>query len=276
MLRRALRKIGWSLLERRAKEWSPRDTSGLSVVFSPHFDDETLGAGAAILKLRQLGAPVHIVFMTDGSRSHAALPGPELAALRRQEGVRAAAALGVPAAQVTVLGYPEQQLAAHRAEAIDRVTELLASSSYARVFVPSTYEPEIWSLDHRVTTEVVFAALDRLGRRCEVVEYLVWFWYHWPWVPALRTGDARQILRLSTENAFGLRASRAVNASVELSALRSRKRAALEQHRTQMSRLVPDKPWPTLADVARGEFLANFFGPREWLKVSTWEESNAG
>ncbi len=85
--RRIVQRIGWSLLGLRAAEWEPQETGGCTVVFSPHFDDETLGAGAAILKLRQRGARVHIVFMTDGSRSHVhAMAEAELAAIRRQEG----------------------------------------------------------------------------------------------------------------------------------------------------------------------------------------------
>lgn len=272
MFRRMARKLGWSLLDRRAPEWVPRDVAGLSVVFSPHYDDDTLGAGGAILRLRQLGAPVQIVYMTDGSRSHAgAMPGAELSALRRQEGLRAAAALGVDAGHVTLLEYPETRLALHRDEAIRRVTQLLARLECRRVFVPSTFEPDVWSPDHRTTTEIVFAALAQTGRRYEVMEYLVWFWYHWPWVPVLGTGDTRQLLKLSWQNAFGLKARHAINASVSLAAVGSRKREALEQHRTQMTRFRTDKPWPVLADVARGEFLENFFRSREWFRASAWK-----
>ena len=272
IFRRMACRLGWSLLDRRAPEWVPQDVAGLSVVFSPHYDDETLGAGGAILRLRQLGAPVQIVYMTDGSRSHAgAMPGAELSALRRQEGLRAAAALGVDAGHVTFLEYPETRLVSHRDEAVRRVAELLARLACRRVFVPSTFEPDVWSPDHRATTEIVFAALAQTGRRCEVLEYLVWFWYHWPWVPVLGTGDTRQLLKLSWQNAFGLRARHAINASVSLTALGSRKREALEQHRTQMTRFRTDKPWPVLADVARGEFLENFFRSREWFKASVWK-----
>jgi glycosyltransferase involved in cell wall biosynthesis/LmbE family N-acetylglucosaminyl deacetylase len=266
--------LGWSLLARRAPEWTPRDTEGMSVVFSPHYDDETLGAGAAILKLRELGAPVHIVYMTDGSRSHAAMPEAELSALRREEGRQSAEALGVEARHVTFLEYPETRLETRREEAVDRVAQLLVRLDCRRVIVPSTFEPDVWSTDHRTTTEIVFAALARSGRRCEVLEYLVWFWYHWPWVPVLGTSDARQLLRLSVQNAFGLRARRAVNSSLPLASVRLRKREALERHRTQMRRLRSDKPWPVLGDVARGEFLGIFFRSREWFRVWSWEEGS--
>jgi LmbE family N-acetylglucosaminyl deacetylase len=243
------------------------------VVFSPHFDDETLGVGAAILKLRKLGVPVQIVYMTDGGKSHStAMPSMELSALRRQEGLQAAAMLGVHARNVTFLEYPETRIAAYRDDAVRSVAAILAQLSFSRVFVPSTFEPDVWSPDHCSTTEIVFAALRKVGRKCEVLEYLVWFWYHWPWVPVLRTGDERQLFKLSWQNAFGLRAWRAINASVNLVAMQTQKRAALDQHRTQTTRLVADKHWPILADVARGEFLENFFRSREWFRVTNWEE----
>jgi LmbE family N-acetylglucosaminyl deacetylase len=272
MLRHLARTTGWSLLSRRAAEWTPRDIRTVSAVFSPHFDDETLGAGGAILKLREMGAPVHIVYLTDGTRSHAAaMPGAELSRLRHEEGLRAASALGVHPKNVTFLGYPETQLRWHRDAAVARVADLLAQIDCGRVLVPSAFEPDVWSSDHRVTTEIVFAALARARRSCEVLEYLVWFWYHWPWVPVFGTDDARQLLKLSWQNGFGATALRAVNASVSLDRFSSRKREALAQHRTQMVRLAADRPWPVLGDVAAGEFLENVFRSREWYRVSCWE-----
>jgi LmbE family N-acetylglucosaminyl deacetylase len=275
-LRAAARRFGWYLLRRRAPDWVPADAAGVTVVFSPHYDDETLGAGAAVLRLRQMGASVHIVFMTDGSRSHAgAMPGAELAALRHEEGLQAAAMLGVEAGRVVFLEYPEARLALHRDEAVRAAAQLLTRVGATRVFVPSALEPDVWSTDHRTTAEIVFAALEQARIDCEVVEYLVWFWYHWPWVPVLGTNDARQLLRLSWQHAFGLRALRAVNASVEIGEARLRKRQALEQHRTQMFRRTTQAHWAILSDVASGEFLDNFFGSREWFKVHrrAWRSS---
>jgi LmbE family N-acetylglucosaminyl deacetylase len=269
--RHIVRRFILAPLDRRTPEWSPREGSGSTLVFSPHYDDETLGAGGAILKLRQLGAPVYIIFMTDGSRSHAqSMDGIQLSALRHQEGLSAAAVLGVEPDRVRFLEYPEQRLAGHRDEAIGRVAGLLTELRCERVFVPSTLEPLIWSADHLVTTDVVFEALQRTGKRIEVMEYLVWFWYHWPWVPALGGNDTRQLLKLSWQNRFGTTAWRSLNAAVSLDPFRARKREALAEHRTQTTRMVSDKSWPILADVAQGEFLENFFGSREWFKTYTY------
>jgi LmbE family N-acetylglucosaminyl deacetylase len=271
MMRRMARRFGLALLNKRAHEWQPGDVAGSTVVFSTHYDDETLGAGGAILRLRRLGAPVYVVFMTDGSRSHArSMDGARLSALRHEEGLRATAVLGVEGDKVRFLEYPEQRLAEHRDEAILRVSGILSELRCTRVFVPSTLEPLIWSTDHRVTTDIVFDALKRTQQRPEVMEYLVWFWYHWPWVPVLGGSDTRQLLKLTWQYRCGVRAWRALNVAVSIDDVRSRKWEALAEHRTQMTRLAEGKPWPILADVAQGEFLRAFFDSREWFRTYTF------
>src|SRR5688500_3502049 len=93
-----------------------------AVVFSPHYDDETLGAGGTIIQTRAHGASVHVVFMTDGSRSHAhAVDGPRLSEMRRTEALSAMDRLGVPRSDVTFLELPETRMEHCRGEAIARV-----------------------------------------------------------------------------------------------------------------------------------------------------------
>ena len=72
-----------------------------AVVFSPHFDDETLGCGGTILKKKRAGADVKIVFMTDGSKSHRHLISEnELKAIRASEGLAASSSLGLSACDI--------------------------------------------------------------------------------------------------------------------------------------------------------------------------------
>lgn len=277
ILRRLFRRISLSLIERRVHEWHPQKTAGSTIVFSPHYDDETLGAGGAIIKLRQRGIPVHLVFMTDGSSSHAhAMDGSMLSALRRKEALDAAAVLGVNVDHVRFLEYQETRLTQHRAEAVDRVIELLEELQCERIFVPSTLEPLVWSADHQSTTEIVFEALERTGMRPEIMEYLVWFWYHWPWVPVLRSKDAKQLLKLTWRNCLGIKGLVYLNAAVSITEVWPQKLKALEEYRTQMTRLTTDKPWPILADVAGGDFLQSCFQPREFFKTYIYQSSRQG
>jgi LmbE family N-acetylglucosaminyl deacetylase len=261
------RRFSLALLESRTRNWLPRQAAGTTVVFAPHYDDETLGAGGTIIKLRQHGVPVHLVFMTDGSTSHArAMDGAVLSALRREESLCAAAVLGVQPNHVRFLEFPEKRLAQYRAEAVQRVVELLTDLRCERVFIPATIEPLIWSSDHQQTTEIALEALERTQLRPEVMEYLVWFWYHWPWVPVMGSNDARQLLKLTWQNAIGAKAWLNLNTAVGIADVSHQKREALEEYKTQMTRVVSNKPWPILADVAQGEFLENSFQSREFFK----------
>jgi hypothetical protein len=47
------------------------------------------------------------------------------------------------------------------------------------------------------------------------------------------------------------------------------KRTALAQHKSQMTQLIPNSNWLTLADVSNGEFLACFFQDYEFFRQYT-------
>ncbi|MCL5676622.1 MAG: PIG-L family deacetylase [Firmicutes bacterium] len=93
------------------------------LVIAPHSDDETLGAGGLIERAVAEGARVHVVLMTNGDGFTLAAgeeyrklrPAPEdymrLAYQRQKESLAALAVLGVPARDVTFLGYPDRGLA---------------------------------------------------------------------------------------------------------------------------------------------------------------------
>jgi LmbE family N-acetylglucosaminyl deacetylase len=231
-----------------------------AVVFAPHPDDETLGCGGTILRKRQAGANVRIVFVTDGSQSHAKLMAPdELRSLRANEAVAAAQALGVGEKEVVLLGLPDGRLGEHEAEGIEKVTEVLWHDPPAAVFVPYHQDGPP---DHLATTRIVLAALRACGHDATVYEYPVWFWYHWPWAPL--EGRGRALLRELRESAKrGRSLVRDFRCSVRVGDVLERKRAALAQHRSQVERFQPDPSWLTLGDIAGGEFLECFFQERE-------------
>jgi len=89
------------------------------LVLAPHPDDEVLGAGGVLGEAVRRGLPVRVVFLTHGDSNEwsflayckrpVVLPSGALAmgALRQREALAAAAALGVPARDLTFLGYPD-------------------------------------------------------------------------------------------------------------------------------------------------------------------------
>lgn len=267
MVRAALSNICLRAIERRAHRPVLSRMQEPAVVISPHYDDETLGVGGTIIQKRKSGADVYLVFMTDGSRSHAsAMDGRRLSALRQAEALDAAHALGVAADHVRFLNFPETRLAQHAELAVDRVAKLLSEFQCHQVFVPSTLEPAIWSADHNATTQIAFRAVRRAGLQPEILEYLVWFWYHWPWVPVRWGADARRVLGLTYRYWSRWSLWRDLNTAVNITEVQAQKRIALEKYASQMTRLSPDKPWPVLADVGDGEFLNRFFHSREFFK----------
>jgi LmbE family N-acetylglucosaminyl deacetylase len=91
-------------------------------VFSPHPDDETLGAGGYLHEARHRGARIQVVYLTtgDGFRLCAAAryrqwPSGDrmrrLATDRRAEALAALGALGLPPDAAVFLGYPDRGLA---------------------------------------------------------------------------------------------------------------------------------------------------------------------
>ena len=112
MLRRRVLGLYQRILRHRSKRCAPEELQKSAVVIAPHFDDETLGCGGTVLQKRRAGAEIAIVFMTDGSTSHAQQISPdELRRLRAAEGLAAAKALGLGQQDVYHLAFAEAHCA---------------------------------------------------------------------------------------------------------------------------------------------------------------------
>ena len=253
-------------LKKSQTEFDKEDLKKSAIVFSPHFDDETLGCGGTIIKKKQAGANVKIVFMTDGSTSHKHLISEkELKKIRIEEANAAAQTLGLEENDVFCLNFTETHLNEHLLPAVEQVTWLINQWQPEQIFIPYSKEPLLWSEDHLATTKIVKTALQKLGRDIVVYEYPIWFWFHWPWV-SLRIRNrvhTSTILKNSIAYNFGLSLLKDFNFSVSIDQELQNKRVALDQHKSQMTRLLPNKDWTTLGDMANGEFLDCFFQSHE-------------
>ena len=248
------------LIRRKLRPWSADELRRPAIVFSPHFDDETLGCGGTILQKRQAGAAVDLVFMTDGSNSHRHLmPQEDLRRMRSAEGLEAGQALGLSPENVHLLAFEEGRLAEHEDAAVEKVVELLRTHSPQEVFVPYRHEPLLWSDDHRATTRVVKKALARWGAQVIVHEYPIWFYRQWPWTTWAGSGwERKTFLRLGLISPLGLGVLCGLRHRRNVSDVLERKRAALGKHRSQVEPLVAGTAWKTLRDVANGSFLECF------------------
>jgi LmbE family N-acetylglucosaminyl deacetylase len=235
-----------------------------TLVFAPHPDDEVLGCGGTIARKVELGSAVRVVMMTDGSASHAKFIEPrELAALRREEALAAARALGLSTADYEFLDFPDHALAGHRDAAIAAVTRILSAYRPAEIFIPHRHDR---LEDHVATNDVVRSALSQHPHAVRVFEYPVWLWNTWPWTEGHAGGgrlwwarNLRDALRLT----FGCRAH------VEVQTVAHRKANSLDAYGSQVTRKDGDPAWPILVDVSGGEFLARFRTGvevfREWV-----------
>lgn len=232
-----------------------------AVVFSPHPDDETLGCGGTIIRKKRAGADVHIVFMTDGCQSHRQFISESvLKSIRRTEAIAATRVLGVGQDNVTFLEFHDKKLWENQKMVIHKVTEVLLHHKPDEIFIP--YYRETPS-DHWATNKIVTAALQKLKKGTVVYEYPIWFWNHWPWVTVPMGFRLKTITALRSIPFSNLHLLLDFRSSVDIGDILEIKRAALHEYKSQMTRLIPHRKWPTLNDVSNGKFLNCFFQQRE-------------
>jgi LmbE family N-acetylglucosaminyl deacetylase len=276
-------RVGRRLLAWRSIEIGAGGLGRSAVVFSPHPDDESLGCGGTIVRKKAAGASVKVAHMTDGSAAtHNVVSRDELRAIRFNESINAGRALGLSERDMYFLGFDDGRLRENAAAAVGSVVEILLRDRPEEVFVPYGREPLPLAADHLATTEIVRAALARCEINVTVWEYPVWFWLHWPWVGLSRNDpsvlQAWAAHRNSLRSLFGVRAFMDLRHSVDIGGVLEQKRAALNQHRSQMERLFPDPRWVKLADISRGQFLEFFRHDREFFHQYEykWISSGAG
>jgi LmbE family N-acetylglucosaminyl deacetylase len=237
-----------------------------TLVFAPHQDDETLGCGGAIIKKRQADAAVKLVFIGDGSTSHSHLMPPhKLSALRLREASAAGHILGLAEDDILFLNFPEAGLRAQFATICSEVLALIRRYQPDEVYIP--YARDV-NEDHLVTNQAVQQAIRINQKPVTVYEYPVWAWFHWPWVGLLSgiRRPSRRVVRDTLGTWFGLRLLRDLNCTLYIGDVLAQKRTALEQHRSQMARLIPNNDWLTLHDVSGGAWLACFFQEYELFR----------
>jgi LmbE family N-acetylglucosaminyl deacetylase len=244
-------------LRYRSHQIEQKDLRKAAIVFSPHPDDETLGCGGTIIRKIRASADVKIVFMTDGSSSHQRfISKTELTRLRTGEAVSACKVLGLPGENVTFLEFKDQHLNEFQEEAQQKVAQILSKEMCEQVFIPYSGDSVT---DHCATNSIVLGAVEKLRSNVVIYEYPIWFWNHWPWTSVVLS-SRKDILRKISASLLGwFRLMMKFRWSVCISDVLELKRLALDEHKTQMTRLLPNLQWPILNDVSNGEFLQCFF-----------------
>lgn len=213
-----------------AAELGPLAALGRVAVFAPHPDDESLGCGGLIARLKDEGSTVYVVVMSDGSGSHPnsrRYPGPKLAALRQTEARAAVASLGLdPGSELEFLGLPDRAVpgevgTAGFAAAVDTVAGLLNRWGIDTVVAPLRGDAHG---DHRASFRIIDAAMNRQQRRPRMLEYGIWG------TPG-HAGVAIDPEQTPFRHYF-----------IDVSPALRRKRAAIACHRSQIGNVIDDDP----------------------------------
>lgn len=263
-IRLFLRSIFQQLMALTVKEIQPQELQRSAIIFAPHQDDETLGCGGIIIRKKQAGADVKIVFMTDGSRSHKWIGKAELVEMRTQEALKASEKLGISPEDVFFVGIQDGELQEHLADAVAKVGEILERYRPEEVYIPYHDEPAFVP-DHAATYQVVTTVLETQKRSAIVYEYPIWFWRQYPWTYAKRRHSQDIFTMIPQGIATGINFCRTFDCGVNIQDTIEQKRLALAQHRSQMERLGDNPKWTILSDFSDHQWLDCFFQTHEFF-----------
>jgi LmbE family N-acetylglucosaminyl deacetylase len=213
------------------------------LVLAPHPDDESLGCGGLIADCQARGQSVHVLVLTDGSRSHPnsrEYDAPRLAQLRREEARAAVAALGLPGDSISFLGLADGRAPMRgrllRA-AVARVAAQAKARSVGTICTTWQHDPHH---DHRAAYRIGQLAAREVA--ANLLCYPVWGW------------TLPSTVWLATKTVSGGR--------VDISRHLSAKQRAIACYRSQTTDLIRDDP---TGFRLTPEFLTFFTRPFEVL-----------
>lgn len=168
--------------------WPMISSSERVMLVAPHPDDETLAAGGLLQRASRAGAPIRILFATNGDNNlwmHRIMErrwqiGPDDRARygqRRQEEARAALArLGVGEEAACFLGHPDLGLTGELVhgdgEMVETLTREIRQWRPTLLIIPSAYD---WHPDHSALAVMSQLALSQAGaeaRPAQVISYM--------------------------------------------------------------------------------------------------------
>jgi LmbE family N-acetylglucosaminyl deacetylase len=156
----------WLPMLREIPVWEPPLVP--TIVLAPHPDDETLGAGGLIARLRNRDIPVSVVAITDGENAYSDSDG--LGEIRVPEQVEALRRLGVSKSMIYRLGLPDRDVSLYEDELLALLRPIVSEA--AHIVAP-------WPLDFHPDHEATGRAAQCIASECglEISFYLFWTWH---------------------------------------------------------------------------------------------------
>jgi LmbE family N-acetylglucosaminyl deacetylase len=156
----------WMLLFSDLPRWQPPEKP--TVVISPHPDDETLGCGGLIARLRSKGTDVTVLAVTDGENAYGDDVG--LGQIREREQRNALGRLGVDSQHIIRFRFPDSGLRVCERRLVENLQSVISAN--AHIIAP-------WRLDFHPDHEVCGRAAEAIARTkgVQLTSYFFWTWH---------------------------------------------------------------------------------------------------
>jgi LmbE family N-acetylglucosaminyl deacetylase len=217
------------------------------LVIAPHPDDESLGCGGLISKLRKLDITVHVIFTTDGSMSHPHAQNINAAGrteTREQEAISALQILGVEEKYITFFRGKDSALPASGEEGFEELTDqmrkIIEEVQPGLVLVPYEFDPH---RDHRASWQMTIAALEDYPETA-IWQYLIWLY---------TLGNAKDVEPL-TNIPGGIQ-------YLPMGDFKKMKKNAIAAHQSQFNQIIFNDPDGFFL---KEDVLQNFYGDKEY------------
>ena len=132
------------------------------MVTAPHPDDEVLGCGGSIARHVDAGRQVFVLYLSSGERGSPDRPPAQAGPLREQEAAEAMRTLGVPAANLLFLRFPDGGINPALLDQVGAVITALRELRPELLYLP---HPEDASFDHRAAFLLCWRATAMAGSR---------------------------------------------------------------------------------------------------------------
>jgi LmbE family N-acetylglucosaminyl deacetylase len=142
------------------------------VIFSPHPDDELIGAGGSMLKWKSEGHQVHVIYMSDGRAAYTferandnlieaeetKISEKELAEIRMQEIDEVTKYLNIPNEHVHKFKFPDQKVGDFIDAGVEQCKPII--KDVHRIVIPSDHNSHV---DHQATFDIAVRASQELN-----------------------------------------------------------------------------------------------------------------
>jgi LmbE family N-acetylglucosaminyl deacetylase len=145
----------------------------VTLIFSPHPDDETICCGGLIARRRAKNEDIYVIFMTDGrygTKNQQLFGSKELIEIRKNEAIKALRILGVPSKNLIFLGFEDSKLISYVNTASKIVKSILYEFSPREVYFPAFFDTHI---DHRATNIIITKSLKCFHKNVMKYQYII-------------------------------------------------------------------------------------------------------